>query len=101
MRIIALFNLKQGARRGDYESWAKGRDIPTTTALPSVSNFEILRTRSVLFSEAKPPFDYVEIIDASSMAALKDDLGGDAVAALKREMAAFTEDPIFIVTEKV
>lgn len=99
MRIIALFNLKEGARRSDYESWARGRDLPTVSGLPSVDKFQVLRTRNILFSEDKPPFDYIEILDVSSKAAFVEDFGGDAVAALAREMSAFTDGATFITTE--
>lgn len=101
MRIIALFNLKEGARRSDYESWARGRDIPTVSGLPSVDKFQVLRTRNVLFSEDKPPFDYIEILDVSSRAEFLEDFGGDAVSALTREMSAFTDGATFITTENL
>ena len=84
MRISALFNLKEDARRSDYESWARGRDLPTVSGLPSVENFQVLRTRNVLFSDDKPPFDYIEIIDVSSKAAFVEDFGGDASLSLAR-----------------
>lgn len=101
MRIIALFNLKEGARRGDYESWARGRDMPTVSGLPSVDKFQVLRTRNVLFSEDKPPYDYIEILEVSSKAAFLADFGGDAVAALAKEMSAFTDGATFITTEEL
>ena len=101
MRIIALFNLKEGARRSDYESWARGRDMPTVSGLPSVDKFQVLRTRNVLFSENKPQFDYIEILDVSSQSAFLKDCCGDAVAALTREMSAFTDGATFITTEEL
>lgn len=101
MRIIALFNLKEGARRSDYERWARGRDLPTVSGLASVDEFHILRSRSVLFSEERPPYDYIEIVDVSTQAAFLEDCSGDAVAALAREMSSFTDGATFITTEEL
>lgn len=101
MRIIALFNLKEGARRSDYESWARGRDVPTFSGLPSVNKFEVLRSRNVLFSEDKVPYDYIEILDVTGLDPFLADCGTDAVAALAKEMSAFTDGAIFITTEEL
>lgn len=101
MRIIALFNLKEGARRSDYESWARGRDVPTFNGLPSVNKFEVLRSRNVLFSGDKVPYDYIEILDVTGLDPFLADCGTDAVAALAKEMSAFTDGATFITTEEL
>lgn len=101
MRIIALFNLKEGARRSDYESWARGRDLPTVNGLPSVNKFEVLRSRNVLFSEEKAPYDYIEILDVTGLEPFMADCGTDAVGALAKEMSAFTDGATFITTEEL
>ena len=101
MRIIALFNLKEGARRSDYESWARGRDLPTVNGLPSLNKFEVLRSRSVLFSDDKVPYDYIEILDVTGLEPFLADCGTDAVAALAQEMSAFTDGATFITTEEL
>jgi hypothetical protein len=54
-----------------------------------------------LFSEDKPPFDYIEILDVTSQAAFLEDCGSDAVAALAKEMSAFTDGATFITTEEL
>lgn len=99
MRIIALFNLKAGASRNEYEAWARGRDLPTVNSLTSVDGFQVLRATGVLFSEAKPPYDYIEVLDITGMDAFMADCGGDAVGALAREMSAFTDGATFVTTE--
>ena len=99
MRIIALFNLKQGASRDDYEAWAKSRDLPTVSGLSSVNSFQVLRATGLLFSGDKPPYDYIEVLDVTGLDAFLADCGGDAVAALASEMSAFTDGATFITTE--
>jgi hypothetical protein len=99
MKIIALFNLKAGASREDYEAWARSRDLPDVRSLGSVQSFDILRATGVLFSEAKPPYDYVEVLDVSGLEAFLGDCGSDEVAKLAQEMGAFTDGATFITTE--
>jgi hypothetical protein len=99
MKIIALFNLKAGASPDAYEAWAKSRDLPDVRSLPSVRSFEVLRATGVLFSETKPPFDYIEVLDVSALDAFLGDCGGDKVAKLAQEMSAFTDGATFITTE--
>lgn len=99
MKIIALFNLKSGAAREDYEAWARTRDLPDVRSLPSVQSFEVLRTTGVLFSEVKPPYDYVEVLDVSDLDAFLGDCGSDKVTKLAQEMGAFTDGATFITTE--
>ncbi|HEV2567426.1 REDY-like protein HapK [Sphingomonas sp.] len=99
MKIIALFNLKQGASRGAYEAWARSRDLPDVRSLPSVQSFEVLRATGVLFSEARPPYDYIEVLDVSALDAFLGDCGSDKVAKLAQEMGAFTDGATFITTE--
>jgi hypothetical protein len=101
MRIIALFNLKQGASAADYEAWARSRDLPTVNGLPSVERFQVLRATGLLFRDDRPPFDYVEVLDVTGLEPFLADCGGEAVGALAAEMAAFTDDAVFITTEAV
>jgi hypothetical protein len=99
MKIIALFNLKAGAARGDYEAWARSRDLPDVRSLESVQSFDVLRATGVLFSEVKPPYDYIEVFEVSALDAFLGDCASDKVAKLGQEMGAFTDGATFITTE--
>ena len=99
MKIIALFNLKAGASRDDYEAWARSRDLPDVRSLPSVRTFDVLRATGVLFSEAKPPYDYIEVLDVNALDAFLGDCGSDTVAKLAQEMGAFTDGATFVTTQ--
>ncbi len=69
--IIVLFNLKSGASVEQYEQWAQRTDLPTVRGLAAVDEFEVLRTTGLLSGAAAAPFQYVEILRVSSVAALK------------------------------
>lgn len=102
MRIIALFNLKDGVSREDYESWARERDLPGVRSLVSVDDFNIYRATGVLFQEgATPPYQYVEVLDVTDMEGFMADCAGDLVKALAPEMAEYTQGVTFLTTERL
>ncbi len=101
MRIIALFNLKPGVSRDAYEEWAKTRDLPGVRSLVSVKDFWVYRTTGLLFSEDKPPYDYVEVIDITRMDEFHRDIASDLVQEIAGEMGQFTDGATFMTTESL
>lgn len=99
MRIICLFNLKPGASRADYEAWARGVDLPGVNALRSVSAFTVHRATGLFGSDAKPPYDYVEVIDIDGMDAFVADVSDPEFQKVAAGFGQFTDDPTFILTE--
>lgn len=100
MLIFALFNLKEGVSPADYEAWAKGTDLPTVNALPSIASFRVFRTTGVLGSDAKPPFGYVEVLDVADM----EQFGKDVATAAMGEVAAAFQGMVevtFLTTEEL
>ncbi|MCE2843003.1 MAG: REDY-like protein HapK [Novosphingobium sp.] len=95
MRIVCLFNLKEGASREAYEAWARGTDIPGVNALGSVRGFTVHRATGLFGSDAKPPYDYIEVIDIHGMAAVSDPEFQKVAAGF----GEFTDNPTFILTE--
>ena len=67
MRIIVLFNLKEGADAAAYERWAKDVDQPGVNALGSVDKFTVHRATGLFGSDAPSPYQYVEVIDIKAM----------------------------------
>jgi len=98
-RIVVLFNLKADADRVAYEEWAKSADLPTVNGLPSVENFTVHRATGLLGSEAPSPYEYVEILDVTSMDGLVADISTDAMQAIAAQFQKFADGPQFIVTE--
>lgn len=100
MRVIALFNLKPGISPDEYLAFARELDLPTVNALPSIDSFRVFHSTCLLFSDAAPPYSYIEIIDINDM----DQFGQDASSEKMQAIAArFGElaDVIFIATEEV
>ncbi len=98
-RIIVLFKLKDGTDRDAYEDWARNSDVPTVTNLPSVDGFTVHRATGLLGSDAPSPYQYVEVLDVSSMDGLFADISTEAMQAIAAQFQSFADNPQFIVTE--
>lgn len=99
MRIVVLFNLKDGTDVAAYEEWARTRDLPGVRSRVSVTDFQIYRASGLLGSDASPPYQYVEIIDVESLDGFARDLTSEAARKIAAEFRDFTHDPQFILTE--
>lgn len=99
MRIICLFNLKPGVDPATYEAWARSGDIPAVNALGSVTSFTVHKATGLFGSDAKPPYDYVEVIDITGIDSFVADVTTPEFQALAAPFRDFADDPIFILTE--
>ena len=99
MKIVVLFNLKKGVTPAEYEQWARQRDVPTVTSLDSVRFFSVHRATGLLGDgDAKPPYDYVEIIDIDTMDGFVADISTDEFQAAAAPFQKYADDPQFILT---
>lgn len=96
--IIVLFNLKDGVDVATYEHWARTTDLPLVNALPSVANFNVLRTTGLLGGGAAP-YQYVEVLHFHDMGGLMNDIGTPAIQQVAAAFQTFAEAPLFITTE--
>ncbi|AOL24733.1 REDY-like protein HapK [Erythrobacter litoralis] len=100
MRIICLFNLKPGVDVAEYEEWAKTRDLPTVNRLGSVTSFTVHKSVGVFGDEnARPHFDYIEIIDVTSMDVFVADISTQDFQAAAAPFQGFADAPQFILTK--
>lgn len=99
MRIIVLFNLKKGVNIGEYEEWAKTRDIPTASALSSVTSFTVHKATGMFGSDDPSPYEYFEIIDITGMDAFVADVSDPAFQAMAAPFQDYADGPQFILTE--
>jgi hypothetical protein len=99
MRIVVLFNLKQGVDPAEYEDWARGTDIPGVRSLGSCTDFQVYRATGLFGSDAKPPYQYIETIDIKGMDAFLADVTTEAVQKVAAEFQRLADNPLFITTE--
>ncbi len=99
-RLVVLLNLKPGKMPADYEAWARATDLPTVNALKSVDRFEVYKSTGLLGSDAKPPYQYIELIDVNDMGIFGAEVGTETMKRVAAEFQGWA-DPVFIATEPV
>lgn len=99
-RLFVFFKLKSGTDVAAYETWARDVDIPTVRALPSVAGFTVHKCVEAL-ADARPPHDYVEIIDVADVDQFYQDIGTDQMKAVSEQFGGFTDNPVFVWTDPV
>lgn len=100
-KIVALFNLKPETSVADYEAWAKATDLPTVNGLKSVDSFEVFKSVALLGTDAKPPYQYVEIIDVNDMDTFGGEVSTETMQKVAAEFQGMVTDLIFILTDKL
>jgi hypothetical protein len=99
MRIIVIFNLKDGVDPAAYEAWARGSDIPGVNALSSVKAFTVHKSTGMFGSDATPPYQYVEVIDIHGMDPFVAEISTPEFQAVASAFGDFADNPQFILTE--
>ena len=100
-KLIVLFNLKKGARKRDYEKWAKTTDLPTVKKLDSIDDFRLYKCKSLLMGDGKPPYQYCEIIEVNDMEKFGADIGTRKMKKVAKEFQGFADNPIFIMSDQI
>lgn len=100
-RIIALFNLKPGITVSEYEAWARRVDLPAVNGLKSINRFEVFKSTGLLGSDAKPPYQYIEVIDVADMDQFGKDVATSTMQKVAGEFQEMAADLSFIMTAKV
>jgi hypothetical protein len=100
VRIIVLVNLKPGKTAADYERWAVTTDLPTVNSLKSIDSFTLHQSISILGSDDKPPYDYVEVLDVNDMDLFFGEVSTEAMGRIAAEFNEWST-PTFIVTKAV
>jgi hypothetical protein len=84
----------------NYEAWARAVDLPTVNGLPSIRKFEVLKTTGLLGSDAKPLYQYVEIIDVRDMGQFGTDVATPVMQKVAGEFQGMAE-VAFMTTKKI
>lgn len=99
--IIVLFNLKADVSVADYEDWAQTTDLPTAGNLPSVDQFDVLKSQGLLMNDEPSPYQYIEVLKINDMDQFGKDVSTDTMRKVAGEFQAFADTPLFILTENL
>jgi len=96
-KIVVLFNLNPSVDAAVYENWARSTDLPTVNSLASVEAFRVFKVPGLLGGGAAP-YQYVEIIDCTSLEALGGDISTETMQRVAAEFQQFADNPLFMLT---
>ncbi len=99
MRIVVLFNLREGVDEAAYQAWAKATDIPVVNGLASIASFSVHQVTGVLGSDAKSPYQYIEVIDVADMDQFGQDVATETMKRISAEFQTFADNPTFLTTQ--
>jgi hypothetical protein len=99
--LVVLFNLKDGVAPADYETWARSTDLPIVRGLDSIKSFSVFRTTGLLGSDAKPPYQYVEVIDIGDMARFGEEVASETMQRVASEFQTRADNPLFMTTDSI
>lgn len=101
MRIIVVFNLKDGVSAAEYEAWAKKDDIPGVNRLGSVEKFTVHKATGLFGSDDAAPYQYIEVLDINGMDSFVADISTAEFQAMAAPFQNFAENAQFILTEDI
>jgi hypothetical protein len=95
--LIVLFNLKAGVDAATYEQWARSVDLPSVRGLKSIAEFEVYKSASVLGNDAKPPYQYIEVLKVRDVGELFSEIQAPTMQQVAAAFQQFAEHPCFIL----
>lgn len=98
--LITGLRLKEGVSREAYEKYALEVDKPTCEGqLPSFASWNVHRVNALHGTDAKPPYDYIEIVHIADLKQFEIDLQSPVVADLGAQAEKLVGEPhLFMVT---
>jgi hypothetical protein len=96
-RIFVLFNLKSGVDRAAFENWARTTDLPIVRQLSSIAAFDVFEVTGLFGSDAKPPYEYVEVVDVADMHLFGEEVASQTMQRVAGEFTTFAE-PVFLLS---
>lgn len=67
-RIFFLNRLREGVSREQGDRFLLERDIPLGRSVPSITSYEVTRLEGRLFDEEGVPYDYLDVVEVTSVA---------------------------------
>jgi len=100
--LIVGLNLKEGVAPEDYERFAREVDKPTCEReIPSITEWHVHRTEPLPGSDDKPLYDYVEVLQISSLEQLTKDLESEIVAELGAQLVDLVDEPVLLPSKQI
>src|SRR5437763_8666112 len=102
-RVFFLNRLRDGADFDEYEAWIRRVDYPVARAQGAITSYTVTRIEGTLSGEGESPYDYLEVIEISDLAAYRALGSLPEVEQLLQEWSQYVAEAVMIhagVSEK-
>lgn len=99
--LIVLFNLKSDANKEAYQHWAKTTDLKIVRQLKSIDSFDVFESLGLLGNDAKPPYQYVEVLKVNDMDVFGAETSTDQMGEVANQFQGFADNPLFMLTKNI
>ncbi|MGH3004729.1 MAG: hypothetical protein ACRDOS_02285 [Gaiellaceae bacterium] len=102
-RVFFLNKLREGVHPSDYERWVREVDYPFARSIPSIESYVVSRAASLLGEDGKPPYDFIEVVEVTDLAAYEADLSTDKpeVQEFDKEWLSYVGEAVAVVGEVI
>ena len=76
LRVFFFNKLHPHVEKTDYERWVREVDYPLARGLPAIKDYYVTRADGLVQGAGEPPYDYVEVIEITSLDEYRNALGG-------------------------
>lgn len=89
-RVFFLNTLREGVDPDEYEDWIRRVDYPVARSLPAIESYVVTRLEGVLGDGGTPPYQYLEVIEVTSVDEYQAGLSGnEEIESLFREWSTY------------
>jgi hypothetical protein len=97
LRVFFFNKLHAGADKAEYERWVREVDYPLARGLPAIESYYVTRAEGLVQGEGEPPYDYVEVIDITSLEEYRNALGGGPeIEQFFKEWSSFVAESVAV-----
>jgi hypothetical protein len=76
-RVFFLNTLRGGIAPAAYEDWVRRVDYPVARAQPAIESYVVTRLDGLVTGEGEPPYQYLEVIEITSIEEYRASLSGN------------------------
>jgi hypothetical protein len=95
-RVFFLNTLREGVDPYEYEDWIRRVDYPVARRQPAIESYVVTRLEGLVTGEGSPPYQYLEVIEVTSVDEYRAGLGNEELEALLREWSAYVEHSVAV-----
>lgn len=101
-RVFFLNRLREGISAAEYEDWVQRVDYPVARRQAAIKEYTVTRLDGLVTGEGRPPYDYLEVIEITSIDEYRGSLEGNVeLETLLKEWAEYVGESVAVHGELI